>query len=119
MTVQESPRVVLLHPERLDRVLDLEVLDHVHVELVERDALTGRERRRLVVDLKRSEEAAIAGVLVGLGYLDVRGLQGILGVLERQSGLRTLDDHARAVVEVVMATKATMDEMLARDDGDA
>lgn len=41
------------------------MLDHVTVELVEQDALDGRERRRIVVDLRRPEEAALAGMLVG------------------------------------------------------
>ncbi len=49
----------------------------------------------------------------------MRGLEGILGVLGRHSGLSGFDDHVRAAVEVVMATKAAMDELLARDDGDA
>jgi hypothetical protein len=109
-----------MHPERVDRLLAVEVLDHVTVELVERVALTGRERRRLVVDLRRSEEAGIAGVLVGLGYLDVDSLERILGVLGRDGlRLRDLDDHGRAVVEVVLAIKAALDEMLAWDKGDA
>lgn len=120
MTDPEPVRLILRHPSEPGRVLTLQVEDHVTVRITERDALSGRVRRHVVLDLRSPEETAVAAVLIALGYIDVDHLEEILAVLAHDGGrLHDLDDHERRVVEVIMATTGGMDEMLAWDPGDS
>lgn len=112
-------RLVLRHPTRAGKDLVIEVIDGTTVVVEERHAHTGRTRRRVVLDVARPVEVAVAAVLALLGQLGLDELRRILGGLGRDAMLRDLGPHERTVIEVAVAAAAAMDELSAWEVEDA